>query len=93
MSLDKKKFKACMILAGLGDVIGFNNGIYEFNNSNEFSINTIGNNYIDEGSNYSNYIIFDFINISQLLIQNYREFNLVACFVQTIFSISKKLEI
>jgi ADP-ribosylglycohydrolase len=62
MSLDKKKFKACMILAGLGDVIGFNNGIYEFNNSNEFSINTIGNNYIDEGSNYSNYIIFDFIN-------------------------------
>ena len=62
MSLDKNKFKACMILAGLGDVIGFNNGIYEFNNSNEFSINTIGNNYIDEGSNYSNYIIFDFIN-------------------------------
>jgi ADP-ribosylglycohydrolase len=62
MSLDKKKFKACMILAGLGDVIGYNNGIYEFNNSNEFSTNTIGNNFIDEGSNYTNYIIFDFIN-------------------------------
>lgn len=62
MSFDKKKFKACMILAGLGDVIGFNNGIYEFNNSNEFTINTIGNNFVEEGSNYSNYIIFDFIN-------------------------------
>jgi len=62
MSLDKKKFKACMVLAALGDVIGFNNGIYEFNNSNDFSINTIGDNYIIEGSHYSNYIIFDFIN-------------------------------
>jgi ADP-ribosylglycohydrolase len=62
MSFDKKKFKACMVLAGLGDVIGFNNGIYEFNNSNDFSINTIGDNYIIEGSHYSNYIIFDFIN-------------------------------
>jgi len=62
MSLDKKKFKACMVLAALGDVIGFNNGIYEFNNSNDFSINTIGDNYIVEGSHYSNYIIFDFIN-------------------------------
>ena len=62
MSFDKKKFKACMVLAALGDVIGFNNGIYEFNNSNDFSINTIGDNYIIEGSHYSNYIIFDFIN-------------------------------
>jgi ADP-ribosylglycohydrolase len=62
MSFDKKKFKACMILAALGDVIGFNNGIYEFNNSNDFSINTIGDNYIIEGSHYTNYIIFDFIN-------------------------------
>ena len=62
MSFDKKKFKACMVLAALGDVIGFNNGIYEFNNSNDFSINTIGDNYIVEGSHYSNYIIFDFIN-------------------------------
>lgn len=51
-----------MILAGLGDVIGFNNGKYEFNNSNEFSKNIIGDNFIEEGSNYSNYIIFDFIN-------------------------------
>jgi ADP-ribosylglycohydrolase len=62
MSFDKKKFKACMILAALGDVIGFNNGIYEFNNSNDFSINTVGENYIIEGSHYTNYIIFDFIN-------------------------------
>ena len=62
MSFDKKKFKACMVLAALGDVIGFNNGIYEFNNSNDFSINTIGDNYIIEGSHYTNYIIFDFIN-------------------------------
>jgi ADP-ribosylglycohydrolase len=63
MSLNKKKFKACMILAALGDVIGFNNGKYEFNNSNEFSENINGENFIDEGSNYSNYIIFDFFNI------------------------------
>ena len=63
MSFDKKKFKACMVLAGLGDVIGFNNGIYEFNNSNDFSINTIGDNYIIEGSHYSNYIIFDFFDL------------------------------
>jgi ADP-ribosylarginine hydrolase len=63
MNYNKKKYEACIILAALGDVIGFNNGIYEFNNSNEFSINTIGENFIDEGSNYSNYIIFDFINM------------------------------
>jgi ADP-ribosylglycohydrolase len=62
MSLDKKKFKACMVLAGLGDVIGYNNGLYEFNNSSEFSINTIGDNFVIEGSNYSNIILFDFIN-------------------------------
>jgi ADP-ribosylglycohydrolase len=62
MSFDKKKFKACIVLAALGDVIGFNNGIYEFNNSNDFSINTIGDNYIIEGSHYTNYIIFDFIS-------------------------------
>lgn len=62
MSLNKKKFKACMVLAGLGDVIGYNNGIYEFNNSNEFTINTIGHNFVEEGSNYTNFIIFDFIS-------------------------------
>lgn len=58
----EEKYIACITLAALGDIIGYNNGLYEFNEYQNFSQEEWGENFIDIGTGYSNQIVFDFIN-------------------------------
>lgn len=60
--MSNKYYIACMVLAGIGDCIGFNNGIYEFNEGKEFSKKKYGDYFLDIASEYSNYIVFDFLS-------------------------------
>lgn len=64
MDIPKRlRYGACMLLAAWGDTIGFYNGIYEFNNGEDFSLGNpkYGTKFMKNGADYSNYLIFDFI--------------------------------
>jgi ADP-ribosylarginine hydrolase len=54
MSEVKNKYRACMVLAALGDMIGYFNGAYEFNEKENGIVKTAGD--------YSNFIVFHFIS-------------------------------
>lgn len=52
----RDRYKACMVLHGLGDTIGFKNGDWEFNY-----------NETDVSAEYTNYIIYEFISLGGIL--------------------------
>jgi len=58
----KKKILASFLLGVIGDVIGFANGLNEFNNSNRFSQDNYGDKFVQIGAEYSNELIFNFIS-------------------------------
>lgn len=57
----EKKILAGFLLGIIGDMIGFGNGINEFNDSNSFSFDNYGNKFIQDGAEYSNTLVFNFI--------------------------------
>jgi ADP-ribosylglycohydrolase len=56
-----KKITAAFLLGFMGDIIGFGNGITEFNNSNRFSHDNFGDKFEQAGADYSNELVFNFI--------------------------------
>ena len=56
-----KKITAAFLLGFMGDIIGFGNGITEFNNSNRFSQDNFGEKFEQAGADYSNELVFNFI--------------------------------
>ena len=52
---------SAILLGMLGDIIGFGNGKIEFNNDNFFTKDNY-DNYEQTGADYSNQMVFDFIN-------------------------------
>lgn len=56
-----KKITSSFLLAFMGDIIGFGNGITEFNNSNRFSQDNFGDKFEQAGAEYSNDLVFNFI--------------------------------
>jgi hypothetical protein len=57
-----KKITGAFILGCIGDIIGFGNGINEFNSSNHFSFDNYGEKFKQAGADYSNELVFNFIN-------------------------------
>jgi ADP-ribosylarginine hydrolase len=57
----KNKILASILLGVMGDVIGFGNGLNEFNNNNRFTLDNSGDNFANIGSEYSNELVFNFI--------------------------------
>ena len=57
-----KKITAAFLLGFMGDIIGFGNGINEFNNSNRFSHDNFGDKFVQAGADYSNELVFNFIH-------------------------------
>ena len=57
----EKKITAAFLLGFMGDIIGFGNGITEFNNSNRFSHDNFGDKFEQAGADYSNELVFNFI--------------------------------
>ena len=57
-----KKITAAFLLGFMGDIIGFGNGITEFNNSNRFSHDNFGDKFEQAGADYSNELVFNFIH-------------------------------
>jgi ADP-ribosylglycohydrolase len=57
-----KKISAAFILSCIGDIIGFGNGITEFNASNRFNQDNYGDKFEQAGADYSNELVFNFIN-------------------------------
>jgi ADP-ribosylglycohydrolase len=57
-----KKIESSILLGVIGDVIGFGNGSIEFNNNISFSRESNGDDFIEIGSQYSNTLVFEFIN-------------------------------
>jgi ADP-ribosylglycohydrolase len=60
-SLNFDKIKASIILAAIGDMIGFGNGNNEFNNGTSFSKDNYGDKYVEAGADYTNDLVFSFI--------------------------------
>lgn len=58
----EKKINAAFVLSCIGDIIGFGNGITEFNSSNRFSQDNYGDKFDQAGADYSNELVFNFIN-------------------------------
>ena len=58
----EKKITAAFLLGFMGDIIGFGNGITEFNNSNRFSHDNFGDKFEQAGADYSNELVFNFIH-------------------------------
>jgi len=56
-----KKITDAFLLGFMGDIIGFGNGITEFNNSNRFSHDNFGDKFEQAGAEYSNELVFNFI--------------------------------
>jgi hypothetical protein len=56
------KINASILLGVIGDIIGFGNGKTEFNNDNIFSLESTGEHFVSLGSEYSNTLVFEFIN-------------------------------
>ncbi len=56
-----KKINAAFLLGVMGDMIGFGNGITEFNNNNQFTKDNFGDNFIISGADHSNELVFNFI--------------------------------
>lgn len=56
------KINAAFILGCIGDIIGFGNGVIEFNASNRFSQDNYGDKFEQAGADYSNELVFNFIN-------------------------------
>lgn len=52
----QKKYEACMVLAALGDIIGYNNGKYEFNQISTSSVESSNKSF-----DYSDFLVFHFI--------------------------------
>ena len=57
----EKKILAAFLLGIMGDIIGFANGLHEFNNSNRFTQDQYGDKFIQIGADYSNELVFNFI--------------------------------
>jgi len=57
-----KKISSAFILSCIGDIIGFGNGITEFNASNRFNQDNYGDKFEQAGADYSNELVFNFIN-------------------------------
>jgi ADP-ribosylglycohydrolase len=58
----EKKINAAFLLGFIGDIIGFGNGVNEFNNSNRFSQDNFGEKFEQAGADYSNELVFNFIH-------------------------------
>jgi hypothetical protein len=56
-----KKINAAFLLGFIGDIIGFGNGLVEFNNSNRFSNDNFGDKFEQAGADYSNEIVFNLV--------------------------------
>ena len=56
-----KKITSAFLLGFMGDIIGFGNGINEFNNSNRFSQDNFGDKFEQIGADYSNELVFNFM--------------------------------
>jgi ADP-ribosylglycohydrolase len=52
--------ESAIFLSMLGDIVGFGNGVNEFNDNNSFSKDNYAD-YIEAGSEYSNQMVFDFL--------------------------------
>lgn len=57
-----KKITGAIVLSCIGDIIGFGNGTIEFNSSNRFSEDNYGDKFEQAGADYSNELVFNFIN-------------------------------
>jgi ADP-ribosylglycohydrolase len=57
-----KKINAAFVLSCIGDIIGFGNGYNEFNSSNRFSQDNYGDKFEQAGADYSNELVFTFLN-------------------------------
>lgn len=57
----KDKIRGAILLSMIGDMIGFANGYNEFNNNTFFTQDNFGDTYRDDGANYSNLMVFDFM--------------------------------
>ena len=56
-----KKINAALLLGVMGDMIGFGNGVTEFNEDNIFSEDNYGENFVKSGADYSSELVFNFI--------------------------------
>ena len=58
----KDKIKYGILLAAIGDMIGFGNGVTEFNGGSDFTEDNYGDKYEQIGSSYSDELVFNFIH-------------------------------